>query len=464
MGSTCSKTVTCWLGKPIDRPPAGLSLPARKTTTMKVLIAGAGIGGLSAAIALQNDGHTVKCFDRVKEMRPIGAAISVWSNGVKVLRALGLEPMRYAGQMDRMAYLKHDSGAPLCDFPLDALYENVKARACPIARTDLQKLLFDATGSQNVTLNKQVTDYSTTDSGITVTFADGTTEEGDFLVIADGTHSRLRNKICGSSIERKYVGYINFNAAIPQATLKGTVPSTTWSQFVGEGKRVSLMPMSESRFYVFFDCVLPQGTATDPAGIKAELRKHFEGWHESVQLLIEDMDVSKIARVEICDTDTLPTLIDPSGRALLIGDAAHATAPDLGQGGCLAMEDSFVVAKLLKAAGLSKTSSGGMPTPTSAQLQTVCEQYQSERGKRVGDTVLRARKRAAVTHALEGFEQTNEWYDELTREDGSHIMAGMAKTILGAPKELDEIVGIKLGKGIEADDSNPLLLAVADSR
>lgn len=71
-----------------------------------------------------------------------------------------------------------------------------------------------------VTLNKQVVDYTPTDDGVTVTFADGSTEQGDFLIIADGTHSKLRNKICGSNVERKYVGYINFNAAVPQAAVK----------------------------------------------------------------------------------------------------------------------------------------------------------------------------------------------------------------------------------------------------
>ena len=110
---------------------------------MKVLIAGAGIGGLSAAIALKNEGHQVQCFDRVREMRPIGAAISggqelsiseqhtyavriVWSNGVKALKAFGLDPMKYAGQMDRMSYLRHDTGEPFCDFSLDPLYTKVR--------------------------------------------------------------------------------------------------------------------------------------------------------------------------------------------------------------------------------------------------------------------------------------------------------------------------------------------------
>lgn len=88
------------------------------------------------------------------------------------------------------------------------------------------------------------------------------------------------------------------------------------------------------------------------------------------------------------------------------------------------MEDAFVIAHLTKKHGLSKTDAGSTPTATSEQLQQICKDYQEQRGKRVGDTVLRARKRAAITHALEGMEQTEEWYGELAKEDGMHIMEG----------------------------------------
>lgn len=91
---------------------------------------------------------------------------------------------------------------------------------------------------------------------------------------------------------------------------------------------------------------------------------------------------------------------------------------------CLAMEDAFVIANLTKKHGLSGERTSVSKGPTKEQLGQICKEYQEQRGKRVGDTVLRARKRAAITHALEGMQQTEEWYSELAKEDGMHIMEG----------------------------------------
>jgi FAD-dependent urate hydroxylase len=159
---------------------------------------------------------------------------------------------------------------------------------------------------------------------------------------------------------------------------------------------------AEDQFYFFFDASPPQTTErVPPEAIQAELREHFKGWHEAVQVAIEKLDPTKVARVEIHDTDPLPTLIDPSGRAVLVGDAAHATAPDLGQGGCQAMEDAFVVAELMEKEGLT----GDAPVSEEA-LKRVVQAYQEARAERVRQLVLRARKRAEVTHALDGMQQT----------------------------------------------------------
>ena len=124
------------------------------------------------------------------------------------------------------------------------------------------------------------------------------------------------------------------------------------------------------------------------------------------------------------------------------------------------MEDAFVLAHLMNKAGLAKTGVKSAPAPTVEGLKQVVQEYQRVRSERVGTTVLRARKRAAVTHALDGFDITNQWYKELEGEDGTHIMDGMSKTILGAPKELD---GMANTHRVLSDDTKPLLVDIADT-
>ncbi|KAL1759836.1 hypothetical protein FB107DRAFT_287321 [Schizophyllum commune] len=395
---------------------------------MKVIVIGAGIGGLAASIALQQDGHETVVYERVTELRPVGAAISVWSNGVKVLAKYGLldRVKRVSGLMERMAYRQWDNGDVYCDFDLNPLYEQAKMRAYPIARSELQAMLLDANKPAPVHLAKAAISYETTPERVKVHFHDGTSDTGDFLVISDGTHSKLRNQIAGTSIVRDYVGYVNFNGAIEKAKLGHLLPSDTWTQFVGEGKRVSFMPMSDTHFYFFLDVTTAPGTTpTDPAQFKPYLADYFKGWAQAVQTLIEEMDVSRVARVEIHDTQKLPTLVDrEGGRALLIGDAAHATCPDIGQGGCQALEDTFVVQRLLRKHGLTGTT----PPPTTEQLRKVLEEYDAARGDRTAILVQRARQRSNITHRLGDPKDTEEWYEELKREDGKGIISGILKT------------------------------------
>ncbi len=195
------------------------------------------------------------------------------------------------------------------------------------------------------------------------------------------------------------------------------------------------MPMSATHYYFFFDVPIPLSSAPKrPEEYRSTLEKHFGHWHPAVQRLIERLDPSKVARVEIHDTKTLPTLVDlESGRALLIGDAAHATCPDLGQGGCQAFEDAFVLQQLFREHRISPASS---TKPDVETLRAVLRDFQGQRGERTAELVLRARKRSGVTHQLGDPQETLDWYEELKTEDGTGIMRGMIKTILGAPAQL----------------------------
>ncbi|GHB16804.1 FAD-dependent urate hydroxylase HpxO [Salinicola rhizosphaerae] len=387
--------------------------------TLNILVVGAGMGGLTAALALQQAGHRVEVVDRVAELRPIGAAISVWSNGVRVLKALGMGDAieQASGRMNAMAYHGKD-GTPLTRFSLQSLYDEVGQRACPIARATLQQVLLDAVGHDNVTLGLACTDFRPDASGVTAEFADNSTRRADLIVIADGTHSRLRERALGRAVQRRYCGYVNWNVRVPAS--EDLAPLDQWAQYVGDGQRVSMMPMSGDpdtpEFYCFLDVPLAPGTPNDPARYRNELAQHFNGWAAPVQRLIERFDPAAMARVEIHDIEPLATLIGE--RAAILGDAAHGMAPDLGQGGCQAMEDAWVLARALDEAN--------------GDVTRALKAYDGARAERVGDIVTRARKRAETTHGADP-AATQAWYAELAQEDGSHIMAGMRKTILGGP-------------------------------
>jgi FAD-dependent urate hydroxylase len=382
---------------------------------LKAIVIGAGIGGLTAAIAFRQAGYTVEVYERTKELRPAGAAISVWSNGIKVLNRLGLgkEIARIGGRMDRMSYYSF-TGEKLTDFSLQPLYNQVGERPYPVARAELQQLLLDALGLESLQLSSKCVAVEQDADSVTAIFEDGRKATGDVLVAADGTRSIIRNYVLGYPLERNYVGYVNWNGIVPMSD--DLAPKNSWVIYVGEHKRASMMPIGGDRFYFFFDVPLPKGTVGSPEQHQAELAGFFKGWATPVQTLIDRIDPNKTNRVEIHDTDPLPKLV--RGRVALLGDAGHGTAPDLGQGGCQAMEDSFVLANYLQT--------------TSISVEDALKRYETARIHRVADIVTRARKRAEMTHGKDP-EVTRQWYEELQFEDGSNIISGISKTILAGP-------------------------------
>jgi FAD-dependent urate hydroxylase len=384
--------------------------------SLDIIIIGAGIGGLTAAIALQQKGHRVRLFDRTPELTPAGSAISVWSNGVKVLKALGLGNAIEAasGDMQTMSYSDRD-GNLLTRFSLLPLYEAVGQRACPIARTALQRILLQAVGEHNVMLGISCDYAEHKNDKVVAHFSDGSQQAADLLIAADGTHSKLRNLVAERDIERQYCGYVNWNGRV-KAT-QDLAPLTEWAQFVGDHKRVSLMPMGDGLFYFFFDVPLPAGSIHERSRYKEELGEHFQGWAAPVQHLIERLDPATVARVEIHDIAPLTSL--SKGRIVLLGDSAHAMAPDLGQGGCQAMEDAWVLAQLLS---------------HHVELPEALKAYNEARVERVASIITRARKRAETTHGHEP-AATQAWYQELADETGEEVLAGIEKTVLAGPLE-----------------------------
>ncbi|MCU1396785.1 MAG: hpxO [Ilumatobacteraceae bacterium] len=379
---------------------------------LDVLVVGAGIGGLTTAVALMRSGHRVRVIDQSRELRPVGAGISLWSNGVKVLDALGLgaEVAAIGGRMERLEY-RDRTGRTLCDFSLDPLIDQVGERPYPVRRADLQALLLAAVGDR-VTIGQRCVGVEDLDDRVVVITEDGSRLEADLVVAADGTHSRLRAYVVGADIDRHYIGYHNWNGIVPDSAALGA--PTAWTVHVGDHKRVSTMPVRDGQYF-FFDVPTDDPTPTRDAP-QDLLRRHFGDWGPQVQALIDAIDPAGTASVAIHSHEPIEQF--SRGRVVLIGDAAHTTAPDLGQGGCLAMEDGLVLANYL--------------TTTSIGVADALRRFSIERVPRAAGIITRATKRARITHGHDPVK-TQAWYQELAVEDGTGIIAGISESILSGP-------------------------------
>ncbi|QMU23284.1 FAD-dependent urate hydroxylase HpxO [Gordonia rubripertincta] len=383
---------------------------------MKAVVVGAGMGGMSAAIALKQLGVDVEVYEQVTENKPVGAAISVWSNGVKCLNHLGLEKETagLGGTMDSMSYVDGFSGDIMCRFSMQPLIDEVGQRPYPIARAELQQMLMDAYGYDDIHFGKKMVAVHDGPDRATVEFADGSTDSADIVIGADGAKSLTREYVLGGPVTRRYAGYVNFNGLVEVDEKIG--PATEWTTYVGDSRRVSVMPVAGNRFYFFFDVPMPQGVPFERGTAREVLAAEFAGWAPGVQTLIAKLDPATTNRVEILDLDPFDTWV--RGRVAVLGDAAHNTTPDIGQGGCSAMEDAIALQFAFR----------DHPDDPIAALSA----YESARTERAGELVLRARKRSDVTHGKDP-AKTAAWYDELRGEDGTNIIRGIVGNIVGGP-------------------------------
>ncbi|MCE7532812.1 FAD-dependent urate hydroxylase HpxO [Acinetobacter nosocomialis] len=383
---------------------------------MNVVIIGAGMGGLTTGIALKKFGHQVRIFEQTEKILPVGAAISLWSNGVKCLNYLGLTEKiaKLGGQMDDLAYVDGLTGDVMTQFSLRPLIEEVGQRPYPVARADLQNMLMDEFGRDQIYLGKKMVNLEDKADYVEVHFADGSSTQADLLIGADGTHSMTRAYVLGQQVQRRYAGYVNWNGLVEIS--EDLAPAQQWTTYVGEGKRASLMPVADGRFYFFLDVPLPAGLENNRDEYKKLLKLYFADWCQPVQQLIERLDPQKTNRVEIHDIEPFSQFY--KGRVVILGDAAHSTTPDIGQGGCQAMEDAIYLARSLQINTLG--------------LEDALRRYQNKRNERANELVLRARKRCDVTH-MKDETVTQAWYAELRREQGGHIMQGIISNIVGNP-------------------------------
>ncbi|MFI7603435.1 FAD-dependent monooxygenase [Actinoplanes sp. NPDC049681] len=306
----------------------------------RVIVVGAGIGGLTAAVALRQVGIDVAVYERAEELRPAGTGLSIMSNAVTALGTLGIDLHldKHGRAIETFQFLARD-GRPIRALPLKEIGDRVGAPSVNIGRADLQQALLDRLDGQPVELGATVTGFETTADGAHVEFADGREAHGDALIGADGFHSVIRRQIAGPTPTRE-PGYVCWLAVVPfrhERLSDGAV-----RHYWGAGQRFGLIDIGHERVYWWGTKNMPAAVARGWRGDKDEIARAYAGWADEVGEAIRITPAEAIVSVPAQDRPFLNRW--GTGPVTLLGDAAHPMLTSLGQGAGTAMEDAVVLA------------------------------------------------------------------------------------------------------------------------
>jgi 2-polyprenyl-6-methoxyphenol hydroxylase-like FAD-dependent oxidoreductase len=298
------------------------------------VIVGAGIGGLAAAIALRRRGWEITVLERAEAVREVGAGISLWPNAIRALDLLGVgDQVREFSTVDGAGGFRDQRGRWLFRSDLRTRYGETLMLRRPI----LLDILRSALPAEAITLNTTVTGVERSGERLTIAY-DGVRRPVDLLVGADGLRSTVRACLWPHARPPVYAGYTTWRLIAPPLDLDSDV-SESW----GRGERVGLFRLADGAIYAYLIANAPQGTRY--ADDRAELQRRFGHWHDPIPQLLDSLDGTEILRHDIYRLPALRSYVN--GRAVLIGDAAHAMTPDLGQGGATALEDAVELADAL---------------------------------------------------------------------------------------------------------------------
>jgi len=310
---------------------------------MKIAIAGAGIGGLTAAIALRKAGHDVTIYERANTIRPVGAGLGLAANSVRAFGELGIADAVIArGHVLKMFRIKNQKGDVLNQTNAEALAARYGISNFAIHRADLHDTLMSYLSGALV-LGKEVERVDQSSDGVTIHLSDGSTGQFDLLVASDGIHSHIRRQMDPDSKVR-YAGYTCWRGVVEHTVIGYDIgeASETW----GKNGRFGVVPLSGNRVYWFACINAPANDARCKEFGAEELLNYFGDFHDPIPSLIRATPGESIIHNDIIDIK--PVQKFSYGRVILLGDAAHATTPNLGQGVGMAIEDAVVLGNCLK--------------------------------------------------------------------------------------------------------------------
>jgi 2-polyprenyl-6-methoxyphenol hydroxylase-like FAD-dependent oxidoreductase len=311
----------------------------------RIAIIGGGIGGLTVALALKDFGVSCEVFEQAPELLDVGAAIAIWPNAMRILERLQLAEkiLERAGEIEEIRWLDQH-GQLINRVAIWESREQRKSPAVALHRADLQSILLHALPPDSIKLGFSLVGYESCDDCISAKFANGHVVRTGFLIGADGIHSDVRSQVLHDEppIDRGYTVWRGIAPVIPKL-----IPAATAIELHGCGQRFGIGPVGLGRVGWWASANVAPSIA--PHDKQAELLRLFAGWFAPVLELIEATPSASI--LETRAFDRLSSKKWGGERITLLGDAIHPTTPNLGQGGCLAMEDALVLARCLQKYG-----------------------------------------------------------------------------------------------------------------
>ena len=358
-----------------------------------ILVSGAGIGGLTAALCLAQAGHRVEVFEQSAILAEVGAGIQLSANGMRVLHHLGLLP-----RIAALSFLPE--GVEMRDWRSGQLIASTTLGAeaqtrfgfpyFHIHRADLISVLLQGVRENaNIQLHigSAVEDFSQTESQVSVTVSNQT-QVADLLVGADGIHSQVRTALFGAEAPT-FTGNVAWRGLVPASLLPQDLVRPVTTAWWGPGKHFVHYFVRQGELVNCVCVVEKSGWDTESwtaRGDLQELQADFAGWHGTIQTLIEHMDPQACYKWALFDRSPMPQW--GRGRVTLLGDACHPTLPFMAQGAVMAIEDGAVLAQCLAAEDSVAAALG---------------RYENIRRKRTAAIQRGSRRNARVFH-LDGLQ------------------------------------------------------------
>lgn len=305
-----------------------------------IAIIGAGIGGLTAAIAFEKLGHTVTIYEASPAIRPVGAGLGLGGNAVGALKVLGIaEAVIAQGNLFQNFPILDQDGKVIYNVNSEKIKSRFSIENFTIHRAALHAVLLEQIMHSEILLNKRLINLEATEKGYKLYFEDNSAAMADIVIGADGVHSKTRNFVNPTSKVR-YAGYVCWRAVInnPGGIEMGF---ETW----GENGRFGAVPLSDNQVYWFL-CINARTPHQYKQLKKQDLSRIFKHYHAPIPELIAATPDEALIYNPIIDLE--PQKHFAKERVLLIGDAAHATTPNLGQGACQAIEDVATLYQILQ--------------------------------------------------------------------------------------------------------------------